>query len=114
MERPVWLAVLLVVATTTTLVLAQRGRYPRRQPTFDRNGTPSWELDADMPDDVFTFVRLRYNSYRGGSWATDYPDAEINLQYRLQQLTSMRAHPDGKILDIDDPALFDHPFLYMI
>jgi hypothetical protein len=105
---------LLFATTVTTFVLAQRGRYPRRQPTFDRNGTPSWELDADMPDDVFTFVRLRYNSYRGGSWATDYPDAEINLQYRLQQLTSMRAHPDGKILDIDDPTLFDHPFLYMI
>lgn len=109
------LATLLIVITTATLVLAQRGRYPRRDASVDRNGTPSWELDADMPDDVFTFVRLRYNSFwRGGSWATDYPDAEINLQYRLQQLTSMRAHPDGKIIDIDDPALFDHPFIYMI
>jgi hypothetical protein len=93
---------------------AQR-RYGRRVPTFDRNGVPTWEVDAEMPDEVFTFVRLRYDSsHRGGAWATDYPDAELNLSYRLQQLTSMRSHPDGKVLDITDPALFDHPFAYMI
>src|SRR5688500_15033731 len=93
---------------------AQR-RYGRRVPTFDRNGVPTWAVDAEMPDEVFTFVRLRYDpSHRGGAWATDYPDAELNLSYRLQQLTSMRSHPDGKVLDITDPALFDHPFAYMI
>jgi hypothetical protein len=93
---------------------AQR-RFSRRVPSFDRNGVPTWEVDAEMPDEVFTFVRLRYeSSHRGGAWATDYPDAELNLSYRLQQLTSMRSHPDGKVLDITDPALFDHPFAYMI
>jgi hypothetical protein len=96
------------------VVWAQR-RNVNRSAVLDRNGTPTWEIDAEMPDELFTFVRLRYNSYRrGGAWATDYPDAEINLQYRLQQLTSMRAHPDGKIVDIEDPELFDHPFAYMI
>ena len=113
-RRAIVIAVLLLVVTVTSVVLAQRGRWPRRNATVDRNGTPTWELDADMPDDVFTFVRLRYNSFRGGSWGTDYPDAEINLQLRLQQLTSMRSHPDGLIIDVDDPALFDHPWIYMI
>lgn len=103
-----------VVAVAIGATYAQR-RGPRRDVRFDRNGVPTWEVDADMPDELFTFVRLRYNSmYRGGAWATDYPDADLNLSFRLQQLTSMRAHPDGKIVDIDDPALFDHPFLYLI
>ena len=113
-RRAIVIVALLFVVTVTSVVLAQRGRWPRRNASVDRNGTPTWELDADMPDDVFTFVRLRYNSFRGGSWATDYPDAEINLQFRLQQLTSMRSHPDGLIIDVDDPALFDHPWIYMI
>ena len=26
----------------------------------------------------------------------------------------MRSHPDGKVLDITDPVLFDHPFCYLI
>ncbi len=93
---------------------AQRGRSRTMMP-IDRNGVPTWEVDPEMPDELFTFVRLRYNSfYRGAAWATDFPDAELNLSYRLQQLTSMRAHPEGKIIDIDDPALFDHPFIYCI
>ena len=93
---------------------AQRGRSRGMMP-IDRNGVPTWEVDPEMPDELFTFVRLRYNSfYRGAAWATDFPDAELNLSYRLQQLTSMRAHPEGKIIDIDDPALFDHPFIYCI
>lgn len=111
---------LVVITLLATVVLAVGGAFaqrrgPRRDAQFDRNGVPTWEVDADMPDELFTFVRLRYNSfYRGGAWATDYPDADLNLSFRLQQLTSMRAHPDGKIVDIDDPALFDHPFLYLI
>jgi hypothetical protein len=109
----------IVAAAAIVLVVALDGVYGQRrygrEPSFDRNGVPTWELDPEMPDDVFTFVRLRFDSGRRGyAWATDYPDAELNLSYRLQQLTSMRSHPDGKVLDITDPELFDHPFAYMI
>ncbi|MBN8624758.1 MAG: DUF4159 domain-containing protein [Planctomycetes bacterium] len=107
-------AAAVLVALVADFAEAQR-RWPRRTPQFDRNGTPTWAIDAEMPEEVFTFVRLRYDSsHRGGAWATDYPDAELNLSYRLQQLTSMRSHPDGKVVDILDPTLFDHPFVYMI
>jgi hypothetical protein len=113
--RTVALGLVLVVAFAAVATLYAQRRGPRRDIQVDRNGVPTWEVDADMPDDLFTFVRLRYNSYyRGGAWATDYPDADLNLSFRLQQLTSMRSHPDGKIVDIDDPVLFDHPFLYLI
>ena len=81
----------------------------------DRNGVPDWEVDQRFKDDVFTFVRLKYNAYRrGGGWHTDYPDADLNFSYRLQQLTSMKVDPDGKILEITDPKLFDYPWVYMI
>ena len=81
----------------------------------DRNGVPDWEVDPRFKDDVFTFVRLKYNAYRrGGGWQTDYPDADLNFSFRLQQLTSMKVDPDGKILEITDPQLFDFPWVYMI
>ncbi len=107
-------AALLLVSFVTTALWAQRR--VRGEMPVDRNGVPSWDVDAEMPDELFTFVRLRYNSYhRGGyAWATDYPDADLNFSYRLQQLTSLRAHPDGKIVDVDDSTLFDYPFAYMI
>jgi hypothetical protein len=51
---------------------------------------------------------------RGGGWAVDYPDADLNLSYRLQQLTSMQVDPKGKILRLTDPTLFDYPFIYIV
>ncbi len=69
-----------------------------RDPLINRRGIPDWELSREMPHDVFTFVRIRYNSYgrRGGKWATDYPDADLNFSYRLQEMTSMKVHADNR------------------
>jgi len=105
------------------LALAQRNRRgfdPFEQLGGDRNGVPDWQVKDHMPDDVFTFVRIKYNSNdggwgrRGGKWRTDYPDSDLNFSYRLQELTSMEVDPDGKILELTDPELFDYPFVYMI
>ena len=92
--------------------MAQPRPFP---PSIDRRGVPSWQVDNEMPRDVFTFCRLRYSSYsgRGRKWATDYPDADLNFSYRLQELTSMKVHPDGMVLNITDPKLTDYPFVYM-
>lgn len=80
-----------------------------------RNPTPQWEAPAAHPRDTFTFVRLRYSSWGGHpGWSTDYPDSDQNFSYRLQQLTSIKVNPVPLILDITEPALFDHPFVYMI
>ncbi len=83
---------------------------------YDRNGVPEWEVHKTMPEDVFTFVRIRYQSWggRGAKWRTDYPDSDLNFSYRLQELTSLQVDPDGLVLEIDDPRLTDYPFLYMI
>lgn len=119
-QRRLWIAALLFLVGASAL-LAQRGRRgfnafdPNAPP--ERNGVPEWEVNPEMPEDVFTFVRLRFDSInRGGNeaWATDYPDSDLNFSFRLQELTSLEVDPDGKILDITDPKLFDYPWCYMI
>lgn len=127
----VW-GLLLVFLTATALVFAQfpdffrRGRpssadnfsNPRQ---FQHSGeTPTWENPKGFEKDVFTFVRIRYGTggrsfRRGGSrWATDYPDADLNLAWRLQQMTSMKVDPNGKVIEITDPELFRYPWIYIV
>ena len=83
--------------------------------------TPMWTNAPGFEKDVFTFVRIRYASSggygrrgRGGDWSTDYPDAELNLSYRLQQMTSMKVDPKPRVLEIGDPQLFRYPFTYIV
>ncbi len=107
-------AVLVTVAVSISL-----GQYYRGRRGYEpRRGVPEWELDQQMPDDVFTFVRIRYSSNfrgrRGYRWYTDYPDADLNFSYRLQQLTSLKVDPNGVILRLTDPELFDYPFIYLV
>jgi hypothetical protein len=81
----------------------------------DRRGVPDWEVDPGFKHDLFTFVRVKYNSWgRGGGWATDYPDSDLNFPFRLQQLTSLKVDPQPKIVELTDDALFDYPFIYLI
>jgi hypothetical protein len=92
----------------------RRWRGRRRDPN-DRGGVPLWKNEEADPGDVFTFVRIQYESYRGRyRWNTDYPDADLNLSYRLQQLTSIKTDPNGKILRLTDEELFKYPFIYII
>ncbi len=80
-------------------------------------GTPAWTNAPGFERDVFTFVRIRYSrggSGRGGGWMTDLPDSDLNLSFRLQQITSMKVDPDGRILRLTDPELADFPFLYIV
>lgn len=132
MTRRRWiLALLVVLIVGGTLVFAQR-YYDRRYD--ERRGVPEWEPDKEFAHDVFTFVRIEYSSGYGGGyygggygrrgrrgygrgggrWATDYPDSDLNFSYRLQQLTSLEVNPDGVILQLTDPELFDYPFIYIV
>jgi hypothetical protein len=111
--------VLLLIAG---VALAQRGPFMRREfrpEMVDRGGVPEWKNDERFKSDVFTFVRVRYSSGggyggRGGNWATDYPDSDLNFSYRLHELTALEVDPNGKILDLTDEAIFDYPWMYLI
>ena len=70
---------------------------------------PKWSNPGGFPRDVFTFVRIiRDNDPQGaptgGSWVTDFPDSDLNLSYRLHQVTSIKTDKD----------LFRYPFIYMV
>jgi hypothetical protein len=113
---------LCVLSCLSALAVAQRSRRYRRdyeRGIVDRGGVPNWEADKDFPHDTFTFARLRYGSSgygyrRGGGWATDYPDSDLNFSLRLQQLTSLKVNPNPVIVELTDDKLFDYPFIYMI
>ena len=75
-----------------------------------------WTNVPGFEKDVFTFVRIKRASggYSGGPWWTDTPDSDLNLAFRLQQLTSIRVNPDGLFLRLTDKELSDYPFIYMV
>ena len=82
-----------------------------------RNGVPDWSSDGHFESDVFTFVRVKYDSHgygHGGGWATDFRDCELNFSLRLQQLTSLKVNPEPIVLELTDPDLFGFPFIYII
>ena len=77
--------------------------------------TPSWTNSIGFEKDVFTFARILYTSPGRPAlmgWLNDYPDSDLNLSWRLHELTSMTVDPDGRVLRITDPALFDFPFVF--
>src|SRR5439155_18537214 len=82
--------------------LAQRSA---READQERGGElPTWKVDEPFKKDVFTFVRVKYSvsgKYGYGHtrfrWAIDFPDSDLNFAFRLQQVTSIKVDPDGKV-----------------
>tara|TARA_B100001123_G_scaffold450967_1_gene625592 strand:- start:3064 stop:3951 length:888 start_codon:yes stop_codon:yes gene_type:complete len=87
----------------------------RRMPS--RSKFPNWENDLKFEEDVFTFVRIQYDSYGSfgwwSRWDNDFPDSDWNFSFRLQELTSMQVAPESKVLRLTDPELNQYPFAYM-
>ena len=96
-----------------------------REVASHSTGTPNWSNPKAFDKDVFTFARAIFKvgptlsptpSFHRGrrlGWWVDYPDADLNLSYRLQQMTSMKVDPDGRVLKLTDPELYKYPFLFM-
>jgi hypothetical protein len=100
-----------LVGALATLGYAQRGF--RLSPQL---------ATADSFDGDFHYCRVAYRSNPygdGGSWSTDYPDADANLSIRLGELTRTRIsrHPSGApnhlIVRLTDDELFRCPFTMM-
>jgi hypothetical protein len=137
------LACVLAIAAGVSLAQPFGPQFRRRTPPGvipeDRKGVPNWKVDEHFKNDVFTFVRIEYDSFRGGGgggggrgrrggfggyggrggggwggWATDYPDSDLNFSFRLQQLTSLKVNPDPITMRLTDKRLFDYPFIYII
>lgn len=117
---------LILFLVLAGLVMAQRrwgwgweGARTAREIPSGSTGTPMWHNPKGFEKDAFTFTRIRYTSARGysrrsrGGWDTDLPDSDLNLSYRLQQMTSMKVDPEGRIVNILDPDLYQFPWTYM-
>ena len=118
-RRATWIVALVLITVTATVVFAQRRGY-RRGITTERNEVPVWSNEPGFEKDTFTFARIEYDSsYRGwgrggGGWRTDYRDADLNFSYRLQQLTALKVDPEGAVVRLTDPDLFNYPFIYIV
>jgi len=134
MKRSAVIVVVLIVAAAA--ILAQRrgrtaggygGGYGWRRQYFDSYKTPReipqhsaptpmWTNEPGFDSDTFTFVRVkRERGYGiGGDWSTDTPDSDLNLSFRLQQVTSMRVDPNGLFMHLTETNLSDYPFIYMV
>jgi len=111
---------LLVVLAIVELTYGQSRRRAGNRPlTTERYGIPMWDLHPTMPKDVFTFARVRYSSFDagwrwGGRWDVDFRDADLNFSYRLNEMTALKTDPEGTVVDLTDPRLFDLPFIYIV
>lgn len=142
MKKP-WLLVLLLVIVLAGVCTAQNwGRRRRwnsgpmirteggewvdetkvrtaREIASHSSGTPNWTNRPGFEKDVFTFVRIIRDRdpdgpWTAGSWITDFPDSDLNLSFRLQQMTSMKVNPDGRTIRLTDPDLFNYPWIYTV
>ena len=89
-----------------------------RETASHSTGTPNWTNAPGFGRDVFTFARVIYKMNNLPApvwlgWVNDYPDSDLNLSFRLQQLTSMKVDPEGRVLKLTSPDLFDFPFIFM-
>jgi hypothetical protein len=78
----------------------------------DLNGAPSW------PTEEFHFTRMYYNgggrSWGGGSWRTDWPEAEYHFNLGVGRLTRVNIGDQARMLEVTDDTIFDYPWLYAV
>ena len=77
-------------------------------------------INPSFKEDVFTFARLKFSEFerrgrfgRGRIWDDDAPEADLNLIYRLYQVTSLKIQPGLHFIDITPSDLSKYPFVYL-
>lgn len=129
-KRPGWVAI-LSLALISVLPLAPAQGQNRARTRFGRSyGMDSPEaaqeqqlmqqaLVPGFEEDVFTFARLRFDTDTryglggGRQWDDDTPEADLNLTYRLFQVTSLTVRPGLNFIDITTKDLEKYPFVYL-
>ena len=92
-----------------------------REEATGPGAAPNWTNAPAFLRDAFTFVRVHYDvdpESPGSSgqlrWAIDFPDSDLNLSWRLKQLTSLQVDPNGRVLRLTEKELFSYPFIYIV
>ena len=91
------------------------------QPTVEAQ--PPAAADDRYAGLQWRFVRIRYHyttegtslpqDFAGEPWYIDAPAAEQNLSRRLKTATAIQVE-DPIVLTLDDPRLFEYPWIYMV
>ena len=84
---------------------------------------PAAHADPRFAGLEWTFVRIRYSAWtmppgttsnpEDEPWFIDAPAAEQNLSRRVRTVTSIKVN-DPIVLTIEDPALWAHPWIYIV
>ena len=120
-----WVPILLLLLCV--IMLQGQGRYGSRGGGYgrrgDRQAAPpqvddlNWTVDPKFKNDVFTFVRIQYQSSGGWGrekWRTDWPDSDQNFSFRLQQVTALKVNPNPVIIELTHKELFQYPWIYIV
>jgi Domain of unknown function (DUF4159) len=116
----------LPVILISALLIPSVGQRP-----FDdfrqRRRPPSETPEAGASFGEFTFVRTIYSSpmrgygrrgygYGGGTWTTDYPEADNNFIVGLREWagTNLKIAPRPEAIEILDERIYDYPILYIV
>jgi Domain of unknown function (DUF4159) len=79
-------------------------------------------MTADDYNGAFLFCRIIFRTTPdgdGGNWGVDYPRADINLTFRLSELTKVSVTRDERdgynhvVIQLTDPLLYKCPFIMM-
>jgi uncharacterized protein DUF4159 len=91
-----------------------------------RRRAPSSAPPAGRSFGEYTFVRTIYDSparsrrgyygYGGGTWTTDYPEADNNFIVGLREWagTNLKIAPRPEAIEIMDDRIYDYPILYAV
>lgn len=87
---------------------------PMQEPIVDDGSTPMAEFHMArmIYSDGGAQRRGRYGMRRGW-WAIDYPEAELHFYGGVSRLTNVDMAEDSHHIQLTDPALFDHPWLFV-
>jgi hypothetical protein len=112
-RKKIFTALAIVLSLGATAAAQRGGR------GFGRG--PSMRLEPNAPyDGAFRFCRIMFRqnpSGDGDGWSVDYPRADINLSYRLSELTATSVSRDAKgnynraVFQLTDAELFKCPFV---
>ncbi len=107
--------VLLAVFLVAGLLQAQRG--------FRRSDEGETPIPPDANEKTeYYFARLKYPQFSGGygrrwgggSWATDYPDADRHFLQGVRRLSRLHSRSMEQIIDANSDEMFDYPWIYAV
>src|SRR5690349_3038025 len=113
------LILLLVLSALLVPIVGQRSFDQFRQ----RRRTPPTQPSSGPSFGEYTFVRTIYDSprsgrgyYGGGTWTTDYPEADNHFIVGLREWagTNLKIAQRPEQLEILDDRIFDYPILYAV